>query len=156
MRRNKIIVLLLGGVILLPTEGSAQEEPRGWEPLVSEAREPAYERNRYAPVARIGSLVIASGVVGNTREGDNSPVAQFRRAFERLSAVLEEQGLSLRDVAEMTTYHVNMGEHIQDFITVKNEFLPSPPYPAWTVIGVDRLFREVNLIEIRVIAAMRP
>lgn len=150
------MTLLVGGAILLPTKATGQQVDVGWEPLVSDARVPAYERNRYAPITRIGSILIASGVVGNTRDGDNGPVAQFRRAFSRLSSVLEEQGLSLRDVAEMTTYHVDMGEHIQDFIAVKNEFLPTPPYPAWTAIGVDRLYREVNLIEIRVIASLPP
>jgi enamine deaminase RidA (YjgF/YER057c/UK114 family) len=34
---------------------------------------------------------------------------------------------------------------------VKDEFI-SPPYPAWTAIGVSELITEGVLIEIRVIA----
>lgn len=132
---------------------AAQEGQRGWEPLVSEAQRASYERSRYAPAVRVGDLLVGSGVIGLSGEGDNSPRAQFRRAFERLQAVLEAHGLELADVAEITTYHVNLGELGRDFIAVKNEFLPEPPYPAWTAIGVERLFLDGALIEIRFLAA---
>ena len=98
-------------------------------------------------------MLIASGVIGTVRGEDNSPTAQFRRALTRVSEILEENGLTMRDLAEMTTYHVNLGELGQEFISVKNEFLPAPPYPAWTAIGVDRLFLDNAMIEIRFTAA---
>lgn len=136
------------------TTAAAQE--RGWEPLVSEDQRRSYEATRYAPVVRIGNLLIAGGVIGTTREGDNSPEAQFRRAFDRVIAILEANDLTLADVAEMTTYHVDLGELGRDFIAVKDEYLPDPPYPAWTAIGVERLFLDSALIEIRFTAALPP
>lgn len=131
----------------------AQESQRGWQPLVSESQRASYERSRYAPAVRIGDLLVGSGVIGLARGADNGPEAQFRRAFQRLEAVLEAHGLDLGDVAEITTYHVNLGELGDDFIAVKDEFIPEPPYPAWTAIGVDRLFLDGALIEIRFTAA---
>lgn len=136
-------------------EGSAAQE-RGWEPIVTESQRRSYESSRYAPVIRIGDMLIASGVIGTTRDGDNGPRAQFRRAFERVLDILEENGLTLADVAEMTTYHVRLGELGRDFIEVKDEYFPEPPYPAWTAIGVERLFLDSALIEIRFTAALPP
>ncbi|NIP58682.1 MAG: RidA family protein [Gemmatimonadetes bacterium] len=101
-------------------------------------------------------MLVASGVIGVTRDGDNGPEAQFRRAFERMIEILEENELTIRDVAEMTTYHVDLGKLGRDFIRVKDEYLPETPYPAWTAIGVDRLFLDSALIEIRFIAALPP
>lgn len=133
-----------------------ESQERGWEPLVSESQRASYERSRYAPVVRIGQTLIASGVIGLSGDGDNSPGAQFRRALERVVAILEEHDLTLADVAEITTYHVNLGELGREFISVKDEFWPAPPYPAWTAIGVDRLFLDSALIEIRFTAALPP
>lgn len=138
----------------IPAGSSAQE--RGWEPLVSESQQRGYEGNRYAPVVRVGDMLIASGVIGVSRDGDNSPRGQFRRALERVVEILEANGLDLADVAEITTYHVRLGELGDEFISVKDEFWPEPPYPAWTAVGVDRLFGARALIEIRFTAAMRP
>lgn len=137
---------------LVAVAALAQETQRGWEPLVSESQRASYERSRYAPAVRVGDLLIGSGVIGLGGD-DNGPEAQFRRAFQRLEAVLGEHGLGLRDVAEITTYHVDLGELGDDFIAVKNEFLPEPPYPAWTAIGVERLFLDEAMIEIRFTAA---
>lgn len=149
-RSTWLIVVVLG---LVSAAAWAQQTQRGWRPLVSEAQTRSYESSRYAPAVRIGDLLIGSGVIGVTREGDNSPQAQYRRAFQRLEAVLSEHGLDLGDVAEITTYHVNLGELGNDFIAVKDEFIPEPPYPAWTAIGVDRLFLDSAMIEIRFTAA---
>lgn len=146
-----LALLALGAV---PEDAVAQA--RGWEPIVTENQRRSYERSRYAPVVRIGDMLIASGVIGVTGDGDNSPEAQFRRALQRAIAILEENGLTLADVAELTTYHVNLGELGGAYLAVKNEFWPEPPYPAWTAIGVDRLWLDDALIEIRFTAALPP
>lgn len=147
---------LLGMVMAASTPVAMAAQERGWEPIVTEAQRQSYEASRYAPVVRIGEELIASGVIGTSRDGDNGPRAQFRRAFERVIAILRENGLTLADLAEMTTYHVNLGELGRDFIAVKDEFFPEPPYPAWTAIGVERLFLDSALIEIRFTAALPP
>lgn len=152
--RPAVLAVLLAASAATPAIVAGQE--RGWEPLVAESRRSSYESSRYAPVVKIGDMLIASGVIGTAREGDNSPRAQFRRAFQRVRAILEDHGLALADVAEMTTYHVNLGELGREFIAVKDEFFPEPPYPAWTAIGVERLFLDSALIEIRFTAALPP
>lgn len=152
---TKWMYLPLGMLIAASPSALACQE-RGWEPIVTESQQRSYEATRYAPVVRIGNMLIASGVIGTTRDGDNSPRAQFRRAFERVIDILEQNGLTLADVAEMTTYHVRLGELGRDFIEVKDEYLPEPPYPAWTAIGVERLFLDSALIEIRFTAALPP
>ena len=50
----------------------------------------------------------------------------------------------------MTTYHVGMGDHIQDFVAVKSTYIREP-FPAWTAIGVSELAFPGMIIEIRVI-----
>ena len=151
---KRIATALLAASLVLVPLAMAQQPDRGWQAIVSESREGAYLGTRYAPAVRVGSQLLLSGVIGVSRDGDNGATAQFRRAFTRLSEILAEQGLSLADVAEMTTYHVNLGELGRDFIAVKNEFLPEPPYPAWTAIGVERLFLDSALIEIRATVAI--
>ncbi len=158
-------VTVLAGALIIGTgafvaavaqsTGSAAQE-RGWAPVVTQAQTAAYARQRYAPVVRIGQMLIASGVIGTSRSGDNGPRAQFHRAFERVIGILEANDLTLADVAEITTYHVNLGELGREFIAVKDEFWPDPPYPAWTAIGVERLFLDSALIEIRFTAALPP
>lgn len=130
-----------------------QETDRAWEAIVPEGFERSYERSRYAPAVRMGDVLVLSGVIGYSGGAeDNGPEAQFVRAFERLSAVLDGAGLSLDDVAEITTYHVNLGELGRRFLEVKDRYFDGPPYPAWTAIGVDRLFLDGALIEIRAVA----
>lgn len=150
---------VIGGLWLLafaaPTgEAVAQDAGRAWEAIVPTGMERSYERSRYAPAVRIGNLLLLSGVIGYSSGEDNGPEAQFERVFERLSRVLEGSGLSLDDVAEITTYHVNLGELGRPFIAVKNRYFDEPPYPAWTAIGVDRLFLDGVLIEIRAVAVI--
>lgn len=145
-------VLVLVGLVANPSWATAQEP--GWQPVVTEGQRRAYAAQRYAPVVRIGQTLIGSGVIGTSRDGDNSPRAQFRRALERMVEILTANDPRLADVAEITTYHVNLGELGRDFIEVKNEFWSEPPYPAWTAIGVERLFLDSAVIEIRFIAAV--
>lgn len=156
--RLRWLLTTAGGLVLLVAAagpGQAQEAGRGWEAVVPDGMERSYERSRYAPAVRMGNYLILSGVIGyNGGADDNSPETQFVRAFERLSDVLEGAGLSLDDVAEITTYHVDLGDLGERFIEVKNRYLDGPPYPAWTAIGVDRLFLDGALIEIRAVAVL--
>ncbi len=136
---------------------AAQQETvvRGWRPLVPEGRQQSYERSKYAPATQAGELVFLSGVIGVARGEDNGPTAQFERAFERLTSLLADLDLAIEDVLEMTTYHVNLGAYRREFLAVKDDYI-SEPYPSWTAIGVDRLWLDQALIEIRVIAVRPP
>lgn len=133
-------VLLLG----LTASAAAQERiiPEGWRRI--------YDTYHYAPAVRVGNVLYLSGVVA----GDSVPEQQFDRAFQTLRNVLEASGSSLDRIVEMTTYHVRMGEHIETFMKVKDRYLTGE-YPAWTAIGIERLFSPRALVEIKVVALVR-
>ena len=78
------------------------------------------------------------------------------KGMERKDLILENGPIfisSLADVVEMTTFHVNMREHVQTFMRVKDRFVKEP-YPTWTAIGVETLFSPQSLVEIRVVAIL--
>ena len=106
-----------------------------------------------SPVLDIGEFVFFSGVTGAHPDLTVASDAetQIRDTFEFLRANLAVAGLTFDDVVEMTTYHIDLREHLASFTKVKDEFI-SFPYPAWTAIGVTELITEGTIIEIRVIA----
>jgi enamine deaminase RidA (YjgF/YER057c/UK114 family) len=122
----------------------------------------AYEQWHFAPARVDGSLIFVSGVVAGAR-GAALDVPGFeeavRRAFTQLRATLEAAGGSMRDVVDLTTFHVfatpafrgSKQAHLDSFRRVKDEFMPAP-YPAWTGVGVAELFPEGGVVEIRVVA----
>lgn len=133
--------MVLGGFSFRAVEGQERIIPRGMEQ--------SYEEFHYAPAVKVGNTVYASGVVS----GNPDPEAQFTEIFEALSLVLREAGASLEDVVDMTTFHVDMYEHIETFMEVKDVYLPEN-FPAWTAIGVDRLFLPDFLVEVKVVAVI--
>ena len=102
----------------------------------------------YSDAVRVGDLVFLSGVVA----GDPDPAQQFRNIFERIDQILREAGSSLDRIVDMTTYHVDMHEHIQDFIEVKSGYVPN--LPSWTAVGVTELYSPRAFVEVKVIAAV--
>jgi enamine deaminase RidA (YjgF/YER057c/UK114 family) len=57
----------------------------------------------------------------------------------------------MHDVAELTSYHVDLRKHLDDFIAVKDRHIQRP-YPAWSAIGVSELITPGALVELRVVA----
>ena len=127
----------------LPGEARAQER------IVPEMYQRAYDNYHYAPIVKVGNTLYLSGIVA----GDPDPEQQFERVFEHLEAVLAEAGADLSNVVEMTTFHVDMSEHIDTFIEVKDRHM-SEPYPAWTAIGISELFSPRALVEVKVTAVL--
>ena len=124
-------------------------------PLVAQERivparfQRVYDQFHYAPIVKVGNTLYLSGVVA----GDPDPEQQFETLFRTLNTVLQEAGSSLADVVEMTTFHVNMREHIDTFIAVKDRHMHEP-YPAWTAIGISELFSPRALVEVKVTAVI--
>ena len=102
-----------------------------------------------------GSLLLISGQVGrDATEGVIAdPEAQFVKAFENLRAVISEAGATLEDVVEITTYLTSM-VHFRVLTKVKERFLTSEPYPAWTCIGVSELALPGLLLEVKATAVV--
>jgi enamine deaminase RidA (YjgF/YER057c/UK114 family) len=106
-----------------------------------------------SPIVDTGEFLFFSGQTGFHPGGfvDPDPERQFRDVFRFLQANLQAAHLSLADVVEMTSYHVEMQQYMATFLAVKDEYIFAP-YPAWTAIGVSGLMTEGTLLEIRVIA----
>jgi enamine deaminase RidA (YjgF/YER057c/UK114 family) len=106
-----------------------------------------------SPIVDTGELLFFSGQTGFHPGGfvDPDPERQFHDVFKFLESNLRAANLSLADVVEMTSYHVDMQQHMQTFLAIKDEYIVAP-YPAWTAIGVSGLMTEGTLLEIRVIA----
>ena len=112
------------------------------------------EQWHLSPALEAGGFVFFSGQTGchsDSATVSPDPERQFRDAFAFLRANLVAAGLGFGDIVEMTTYHVDLRRHLPAFIRVKDEHL-TPPYPAWSAIGVTELITEGTLVEIRVIA----
>jgi enamine deaminase RidA (YjgF/YER057c/UK114 family) len=112
---------------------------------------------QYSPaiVVPAGALVFVSGQVGldPVRGIVADPEAQFVKAFENLDAVLRAAGSSLDRIVELTTYHTSM-EHTELFRQVKERFIHTPPFPAWSIIGASALGHPGLLVEIKAVATM--
>jgi enamine deaminase RidA (YjgF/YER057c/UK114 family) len=126
--------------LLLMSTGSALSQERFPDPPPG--------HGLYSDAVRVGDLVFLSGVVA----GDPDPVQQFRNTWERIGRILKEAGSGLDRIVDMTTYHVDMHAHIQDFIEVKNEFVPN--LSSWTAVGVTELYSPRAFVEVKVIAAV--
>jgi len=114
------------------------------------------ERAGYAPAVKVGSTVYCAGQVGRTDELEIifDPAQQFLRAWENLRTVLAAAGCTFEDVVDMTTYHVDMQQHMAVFRSVKDSVFPRGTC-AWTCIGVSELAKSGLLVEIKCVAVQR-
>lgn len=117
--------------------------------------ERAYDTLHFSPAIRVGDIVWVSGQVGI--DGDAKPgagmAAQARLAFINLANVLAEAGATMADVVELVTFHTDLRGDIQEFVAVKDEFIPRD-FPAWSAVGVTQLAFPEFLVEIRAVAVV--
>ena len=114
------------------------------------------ERAGYAPAVKVGTTLYCAGQVGRTADLQviEDPEQQFLAAWENLRQVLAAGGCSFEDVVEMTTYHIDMNQHMPLFRQVKDSLFPRNTC-AWTCIGVSELAKAGLLVEIKCIAVQR-
>ena len=109
----------------------------------------------YAPATRAGDMVYLSGVIAALGEGetgtDETYAAAVNTAFEEIDMILKEAGGSMADIVDITSYHVNMHDHLNPLFGVKEKWMPGDP-PAWTVIGTTELYDPLGFVEIKVTA----
>jgi len=125
--------------------------------IVPPALREASEQLNMSPAIISGCHVFLTGATGGDLLGrmPDDPAAQMRNAFDKMKLILEEAGLSLQSVVEMTTYHVGLRDHFEVFDAVRLDYLEAP-YPAWTAVEVAGLRREGAVIEIRAVASLDP
>src|SRR6185369_5489819 len=123
--------------------------------VIPQGMDAFYERLHFAPAIKDADRLYCAGVIGVGADGaaPSDPEAQFTRAFELLNGVLTTAGVSFADVVDVTTFHVGLQAHLRTFAKVKDRYL-TPPYPAWTAIGVTELAVPGGLVEIKVVARL--
>jgi enamine deaminase RidA (YjgF/YER057c/UK114 family) len=119
--------------------------PAGWEDA------DWYAETRFSPALASGDVIFVSGCSGADVYPDDVP-AQIRQAYRYVSEVLEAAGSDWHAVVSITTYHTDLHGHMNDVIKIHREFITTPPYPAWTAVGVRELLQPNAVLEVSVIA----
>lgn len=115
----------------------------------------AAEPPQIAPIREKGGFLFLSGILGYdtpcksaVRDGNKQIEAAFKWADDTLSTAK----VSWSDVMSVTSYHVNLTQHQETFAAQREKYMPKPPYPAWTAVGVNQLYFEHEVFEMTIIA----
>jgi 2-iminobutanoate/2-iminopropanoate deaminase len=109
----------------------------------------------YSQAIQVGNLIYTSGQIpidpatGVFVEG--SIKEQTRQSLTNVKAILEEAGLSMRNVVKTTVFMADMND-FADMNSVYAEFF-TEPYPARSAVAVKTLPKGA-LVEIEVVAAI--
>lgn len=98
-------------------------------------------------------LVLCSGQLGIAAD-DHVPAdveGQTHLCFENIGAILKEAGLGYDNIVRINAF-VTGREHLPGYMTVRDDFIGSPP-PASTLMIVSGFARPEFLVEVEVIAA---
>ncbi|MFV1590658.1 Rid family hydrolase [Phaeobacter sp. JH20_39] len=98
-------------------------------------------------------FIFMTGFTGASADGQypHSHTEQIEAVFAKIQAVLEKAGLGFEHVVEMTSYHVGLREHLNQFKSIRAKYVHEP-FPAWTAIEVSGFVRDGAIVEIRCVA----
>jgi enamine deaminase RidA (YjgF/YER057c/UK114 family) len=115
--------------------------------------ESVYRKWRMSPGLECNGFVFLTGFTGTKPDGSISldTKTQVRDTFQNIESVLQHGGLDFGNVVELTSYHIDIQQHLSVFRSVHAEFVVEP-YPAWTAIEVSGLIEQNAFVEVRVIA----
>ena len=109
----------------------------------------------YSQAIRVGNLIYTSGQIPiNLATGvfvEGGIKEQTRQSLNNIKAILEESGISMRNVIKTTIFLADMND-FGDMNAVYAEFF-SEPYPARSAVAVKSLPKGA-LIEIEVVATI--
>jgi enamine deaminase RidA (YjgF/YER057c/UK114 family) len=105
----------------------------------------------YADAVVAGDMIYLSGVIAAPRAGEKGLQPAYERAFAQIAATLQRAGASWDDVVDLTTFHTDLAAQVGDIAAVKARHVKAP-FPAWTAIGIDKLFEPTGVTEIKVVA----
>ncbi|EAB9897857.1 RidA family protein [Salmonella enterica subsp. enterica] len=90
---------------------------------------------------RLENPRVPASQVGSHTDGTPEPdfQKQVRLAFENLKATLTAAGCTFDDIVDVTTFHTDPEQQLNDVMAVKQEIFAHPPYPNWTAVGVTWL-----------------
>ncbi|NKQ56946.1 RidA family protein [Amycolatopsis sp. K13G38] len=114
----------------------------------------AFTRFGYSAAVRAHGLLYIAGTIGRRADGTvpESIEEQTEIAIRRIEKILRLENLDLTALVDVTSYHVDIHRHLPGFSEAKQRLI-TPPFPAWSMIGVDGLASPELLIEIRATAA---
>ena len=126
-----------------------------FEAVVTDSGQFMYDNFHFSEATRGNGFLLCSGVIGAGAQGKlpEDIREEFRNAWTGIGKVLKECGIGYGDIVEYTSYHVGLHAHMNDFMSVRDEFL-SEPWPAWTAIGITELAIPGAHVEIRVTAKL--
>lgn len=112
-----------------------------------------YEDYGYSPAVRAGNLLFIAGEVGFRSDGSipDGVAEQTEVALGRTKEILNLHGLTMADLVDVVSYHVNLKDTVNEFLSVKARYTERP-FPAWSIIGVESLALPQLKIEIRSVA----
>jgi len=113
------------------------------------------EPPQIAPIRQNGEFLFLSGILGYDtpcKTAVKDVTEQFRAAFKWANDTLTTAGVSWVDVMSVTSYHVDLKGHEKIFAKSREDFLPRQPYPAWTAVGVNKLYFDNEVFEMTIIA----
>lgn len=122
--------------------------------IIPKGHQETYDTLKYAPAMRVGDMVYLSGVVVTLKDDETATniTPAVERAFDEIEAILNASGGDWSDAVDVTSFYTDLDAHLFPMWDVKEVRVPAP-YPAWTAIGVDRLYGGDNaIIEIKVTA----
>ncbi|WP_329587062.1 RidA family protein [Kitasatospora sp. NBC_01250] len=108
----------------------------------------------YSAAVRANGLLFIAGTIGRRADGTipDTIEEQTEIAIRKIEEILRLENLDLSALVDVTSYHVDIRQHLPGFAEAKKR-LVKEPYPTWTIIGVSGLASPGLLVEIRAIAA---
>jgi enamine deaminase RidA (YjgF/YER057c/UK114 family) len=108
---------------------------------------------KMSPGLEHDGFVFMTGFTGATADGQYSEnhEEQIEAVFSKIKAVLGEAGLGFEHLVEMTSYHVGLRDHLDQFKSIRAKYVQEP-FPAWTAIEVVGFVRDGAVVEIKCIA----
>ncbi len=109
----------------------------------------------YSQAVKVGDLIITSGQIPFTAEGElvgDDIKDQARQSLTNIKNILEEAGLSMDQVVKCTVFLKDMNEFAA-MNEIYQEFF-TEPYPSRSAVEVARLPKDVK-IEIEAFASVK-
>jgi enamine deaminase RidA (YjgF/YER057c/UK114 family) len=130
-----------------------RRDPPSRDALVPADWQPFYDETYIPAGVWSGNTLRLTGHTGEDPDGTypDDVEEQIRGTFRNIESTLAAAGLSWAHVVEIHSYHVGYPRQADAVLRIAAEFL-TPPYPAWTGVGVVELFVPEALVEIRCVA----
>lgn len=125
---------------------------------VSSNYSPVVERNYYNPweedvgfaqVVRVGHMLYLSGITSDKESFDE----QLDDVYTTAISILDDYGLDSGAIVKEVVY-VTDAKGFKESLPTRKKHFGKGPYPASTLVEVERLFQENWMIEVEIVAVI--